>query len=243
MTHKPYPDSRLSKKPQVKSMFNKIAHRYDFLNHFLTFGFDRTWRRRALKNLKKRSPKRILDIATGTGDFAIEAAKSSPDKIIGIDISSEMLERGRIKIRKKNLDEVIELRMGDSENPEFKGGSFDAVTVAFGVRNYENLKKGLSEIFRVLTPGGLVIILEFSKPKSIWGKIIFYLIFKILPFWGMVFSKQKSAYRYLVESIKLFPDSEVFPDFLRKTGFKEIRANSMFFGIVTVYEALKVENN
>ncbi|MES1226140.1 MAG: bifunctional demethylmenaquinone methyltransferase/2-methoxy-6-polyprenyl-1,4-benzoquinol methylase UbiE [Bacteroidota bacterium] len=236
----PYKISSDSKKEQVATMFNAIAPRYDFLNHFLSLGIDILWRKRAIRQLKKLQPKTILDIATGTGDFAIEALSLHPEKIIGIDISEGMLEFGRAKMKQKNLTHLIELQKGDSENLSFANGFFDASIVAFGVRNFENLEKGLSEINRVIKPGRMLVVLEFSKPRKFPVKQCYsFYASHILPRIGNLFSKDKSAYTYLPESVQAFPDGEDFVRILKKCGFKEAKAISLSFGIASIYIAQK----
>jgi demethylmenaquinone methyltransferase / 2-methoxy-6-polyprenyl-1,4-benzoquinol methylase len=236
----PYKTSTDSKKEQVASMFNSIAPKYDFLNHFLSFGIDILWRKRAIRELRKYAPKTILDIATGTGDFAIEALALKPEKVIGIDISEGMLQFGREKMKKRNYSHLIDLQKGDSENLVFSANYFDATTVAFGVRNFEHLEKGLSEIYRVIKPGGALVVLEFSKPKKFPVKQ-FYSFYsnQILPFFGRVFSKDKSAYTYLPESVQAFPDGDNFLTILKKCGFKETKAISLTFGIASIYVGVK----
>ena len=237
---KPYKSSDGSKKEQVAQMFDNISHRYDFLNHFLSLGIDKIWRKKTIKILKEGQPKEILDIATGTADFAIEAMRLNPDNVIGIDISNGMLEKGRLKINKKSLDKTIELKYGDSENLPFENDSFDAITVGFGVRNFENLNKGLSEIKRVLRQNGQLAILEFSKPKNFPVKQGFNFYSKyMLPFIGRVFSKDKSAYTYLPESVAAFPEGEDFKNILKDIGFTEIKLKRLSGGIATIYSAIK----
>ena len=193
---KPY-DAEVEKKQQVSTMFNNIARYYDFLNHFLSLGIDRRWRRKAIAKLKERNPQKVLDVATGTGDLAIEINKQlQPQSIIGLDISPGMLEIGRKKMEKRGLTEIIELVEGDSENLPFDDNTFDAITVAFGVRNFGNIENGLREMLRVLKPGGQCMILEFSKPKRFPFKQGFNFYFKyILPFIGRITSKDKKALR------------------------------------------------
>lgn len=235
----PYKDQASSKKTQIALMFNNIAHRYDFLNHFLSLGIDKRWRRKAVKELKIGKPKIILDVATGTADLAIEALKLNPDKIIGIDISTEMLEVGRKKLRKRRIKN-IELQEGDSENLNFSDEHFNAVMAAFGVRNFENLNSGLLEMNRILKPGGKVVILEFSKPLVFPVKQIYNFYFKgILPFWGQFFSKDNSAYSYLPESVENFPDGDNFLSELRKSGFINTKSISLSFGIASIYTGEK----
>jgi len=237
---KPYKSSEKSKKEQVAQMFDNISHKYDFLNHFLSLGIDKMWRKKAVRFLKDGNPDRVLDIATGTADFAIEAVSLSPNKIVGVDISEGMLEKGKKKIVKLDLENIIELMYGDSENLPFEGDSFDAVTVGFGVRNFEDLNKGLSEIKRVLIKGGQLAILEFSKPKKFPIKQSFYLYSNyIMPFFGRIFSKDSSAYTYLPESVEAFPEGEQFKNILIKNGFTDIRIESLSGGIATIYYAIK----
>ncbi len=237
----PYNQPDLSKKEQVRSMFDKIAHRYDFLNHFLSLGIDRVWRKKAIDLLRKENPKTILDIATGTGDFAIQALSLQPTSITGIDISEEMLEHGKQKISKlKKGKEIIHLQQGDSENLKFSDESFDAVTAAFGVRNFENLEKGLSEMYRVLQKGGSSIILEFSRPQKFPVKQFYYFYFKnVLPMIGKFISKDKHAYSYLPESVKAFPSGNEFINRMKDAGFINTFYVSLTFGIATVYSGKK----
>ncbi|MGQ1910430.1 bifunctional demethylmenaquinone methyltransferase/2-methoxy-6-polyprenyl-1,4-benzoquinol methylase UbiE [Marinifilum sp. RC60d5] len=236
----PYKDLDKGKKAQVALMFNNIARKYDLLNHLLSMGIDKLWRRKAVKLLKPLQPKQILDIATGTGDFALANLKLNPDKVIGIDISTEMLAVGRKKIAKKNLSHKIELFEGDSENIQFEDNSFDAITVAFGVRNFENLEKGLQEMNRVVRPGGKVVVLEFSKPRNFPVKQIYnFYFFKILPFWGKMVSKDASAYTYLPESVDAFPDGEAFLKIYERCGFIETRQIKLSFGIASIYVGTK----
>jgi len=240
MTVTPYNNSVKGKKEQVAEMFDNIAPKYDFLNHFLSFGIDKIWRRKAIRLLLKRYPDDILDVATGTGDFAIESLKTGARKIVGVDISEEMLAVGRSKIKALGIGNRITLQKGDSEDLGFPDGSFDAVIVAFGVRNFENLSKGISEIFRVLKPGGMVCILEFSKPKNFPVKQFYgFYSFYILPFFGRLFSKDKSAYRYLPESVESFPDGEEFIDYLVKSGFSQTKQHRQTFGVATIYTGIK----
>jgi len=239
MTVTPY-KTEAGKKEQVAEMFNNISPSYDFLNHFLSLGIDVWWRKKAIAFLKNENPKSILDIATGTGDLAIEALSLNPVKITGVDISEGMLEIGRQKIKKKNLDKIIELQLGDSERLLFEDNTFDAVTVAFGVRNFENLEKGLSDIFRVLKPGGTFVVLEFSKPVTFPVKQLYNFYFNsILPFFGKLISKDNSAYTYLPESVKSFPDGENFTRLLKKTGFNNTKMKPLTFGIATIYVGKK----
>jgi len=236
----PYQSDK-SKKEQVTNMFDNIAPYYDILNLVLSLGIDSIWRRNAIKTLKDLDPKQILDIATGTADLAIEAHKQlDPDQIIGLDISKEMVAVGNEKLIKKNLAEKIELVVGDSENLEFEDNSFDALTVAFGVRNFGNLKKGLSEMHRVLRKGGKVVILEFSRPKLFPFKQLFNGYFKyILPVIGRVKSKDPKAYSYLYDSVQAFPDYDQLDNILQEIGFKDTQWKSQTLGICTIYTGLK----
>lgn len=239
MTVVPYKDKQGSKKEQVATMFDNISENYDFLNHFLSAGIDIVWRKKAIKLLKKDNPKIILDIATGTGDFAIEALALHPDKVIGVDISEGMLEVGRKKMTKKGIKN-IEMVSGDSEGLQFEDNKFDAVIVAFGVRNFEHLEKGLEDMFRVLKPGGRAVILEFSKPTKFPMKQLYNFYFKyILPVIGKVVSKDNSAYTYLPESVAQFPDGSKFLNILDKIGFKETQCKALTFGISSIYTGLK----
>jgi len=236
----PYKEEKTSKKVQVARMFDNISGRYDFLNHFLSLGIDKGWRKKAVNLLRPLKPKRILDVATGTGDFALQALLLNPEKIIGIDISEGMLDVGRRKVREKHLEHLVELRSGDSENLPFEENNFDAVTVAFGVRNFENLERGLQEIFRVLKPGGMAVVLEFSKPRKFPFKQIYSFYFKfILPKIGRIVSSDKAAYTYLPESVEAFPDGEDFLHILHHVGFKHTQCRSLTFGISSIYIGTK----
>jgi demethylmenaquinone methyltransferase/2-methoxy-6-polyprenyl-1,4-benzoquinol methylase len=237
---KPYIESGGNKKDQVSRMFDNIAWRYDFLNHFLSFGIDRRWRKRAIHILSQASPETILDVACGTGDLSIEALKLKPRKIIGVDISKGMLAKGREKLGRKNLKKIITLVQGDSEALQFDDETFDAAMVAFGVRNFEDLNQGLAEMLRVLKPGGLLVVLEFSKPRSTFFKNIFnFYFFRILPFVGSLFSKDASAYRYLPASVNTFPDRTNFLDIMRKTGFTDTCFEELTMGIACLYYGKK----
>lgn len=241
---KPYSNSDLSKKKQVGAMFDSIAPKYDFLNHFLSLGIDRSWRKKAINKLRPYSPKKILDIATGTGDLAIAALKLNPDEIVGIDISEKMLEQGKLKIRKKGLEKKIKLQSGDSEAIPFPDEVFDGLTVAFGVRNFEHLSLGLSEMYRVLKPGGACVILEFSRPVSFPFKQIYtFYFFKILPFIGKLVSKDSYAYTYLPDSVDEFPDGEKFLGILETIGFSNLSLKRLSFGIATIYSGVKDDHN
>lgn len=240
MTVVPYKEDSSTKKAQVARMFDNISSDYDFLNHFLSLGIDIAWRKKAIKMLKPLKPKSILDVATGTGDFAIEALRLKPDKIIGVDISDGMLSVGRQKIKNKKLDGIIELRNGDSEKLPFEKNNFDAVIVAFGVRNFESLKNGLSEMLRVVRPGGMVVILEFSKPAKFPFKQLYNFYFKfVLPKIGRWVSKDSSAYTYLPESVQAFPDGEGFVKILDQLGYKNTRCKPLTFGISSLYIGTK----
>jgi len=239
---KPYKNEESSKKEQVAKMFNSIAPKYDFLNHTLSLGIDILWRKKAVKILKNMNPKKVLDIACGTADFTIANLKSGANKIIGLDISEGMVNVGVEKIKKKGLSKKISLQVGDSEKINFDNEEFDAITVGFGVRNFENLEKGLSEMFRVLSPNGKVIILEFSKPKKFPVKQFYFFYFKyILPKIGRLISKDKTAYTYLPDSVNVFPDGEKFTSILEKVGFKETNIISCTFGIASIYVGTKLQ--
>ena len=233
----PYQKSTLSKKEQVATMFDDIAFRYDFLNHFLSGGVDVGWRKKAIKQLSSLQPKQILDVATGTADMAIiESAILNPEKITGIDISEGMLEIGRKKIDKLGLSNKIELINGDSETINFADNSFDAVTVAFGVRNFEDLEKGLSEIKRVLKPGGKLVVLECTKPKMIVIKQLYNVYMnRITPAIGKLFSKNRNAYSYLNESIKKFPEGKNFTSILNNLGYKNTYCKPLTLGTCSIY--------
>lgn len=240
MTVIPYKEKQETKKEQVATMFNNISHKYDFLNHFLSLGIDILWRKKAVRMLAPHQPKKILDIATGTADFAIEALKLNPEEIIGIDISKGMLNVGKEKIKKKGVDNIISLELGDSENLRFEDAYFDTYTVAFGVRNFENLEKGLTEMLRVLKPNGTGVILEFSKPRKFPIKQLYNFYFnKILPGIGKLVSKDTAAYTYLPESVYAFPDGDDFIQLLNKIGYKDAKATTLLFGIATIYKASK----
>ena len=238
---KPYKTSELSKKKQVEEMFDNISSNYDFLNHFLSFGIDNIWRNKTIKIVSQNQPKLILDVATGTGDLAFAAQKKiNPNKIIGLDLSNGMLEVGRAKINKRNLNDKLEFIQGDSENLPFDNDYFDSVMVSFGVRNFENLNKGLSEIFRVLKKGGQIVVLEFSKPKNFPIKQMYHIYSKyILPIFGSIISKDKSAYHYLPESVAAFPEGNDFLDELVKVGFLDTRLKKLSGGIASIYSGKK----
>lgn len=232
--------SNLSKKAQVADMFNNIAGKYDFLNHFLSLGIDKGWRKKAIREIQKVQPRNILDVATGTGDLAIAAAALKPDKITGVDIAEQMLAVGRTKIAEKQLEGMITLQTGDSEAMPFSDNSFDAVTCAYGVRNFENLEKGLKEMSRVMRPGGKLAILEFSKPQRFPVKQLYAFYFRyILPTLGKMVSKHSTAYTYLPQSVMAFPEGKVFCDTLTRCGFKDAKARPLTLGITTLYTATK----
>jgi demethylmenaquinone methyltransferase/2-methoxy-6-polyprenyl-1,4-benzoquinol methylase len=237
---KPYKDSELDKKQQVTKMFDTISNEYDGLNRVISFGIDIKWRNKVVDLVSSTNPKNILDIATGTGDLAISLSKTSAEEIVGLDISDGMLEVGRKKIKTKNLDGIIKMVIGDSEDLPFENDTFDAITVAFGVRNFMNLKKGLSEIQRVLKPNGIFVILETSVPTKTPYKQGYKLYSKfILPTIGKVFSKDRSAYKYLSESASVFPYGEELNNILIETGFINVEDHPQTFGVATIYTASK----
>lgn len=236
MTVKPYQSEAGSKKTQVAGMFNNIAAKYDFLNHFLSMGIDKIWRKRAINLLKDIPNPLVLDVATGTGDLAIEANKRLKCKVTGVDISVEMLKVADEKLKKRGLSDWISVAEGDSENLPFEDNRFDAVMVAFGVRNFENLGKGLTEMCRVLKPGGKMVVLEFSKPAYFPFKQLYLFYFRyILPWLGGVISKDKAAYTYLPESVLSFPDGEQFDKELINAGMTPVKRYKQTMGIATIY--------
>lgn len=236
----PYKDSSLGKKEQVTKMFDTISSNYDGLNRVISFGIDIKWRKRVVAILKKKQPQSILDIATGTGDLAINLVETGAKKIVGLDISAGMLEVGKKKINEKKLTNTIEMVVGDSEDLPFKENSFDAVTVAFGVRNFDNLEKGLAEIYRVLQPGGTFVVLETSVPTKTPFKQGYHFYTKnILPKIGRLFSKDDSAYAYLSESAAVFPHGQEFNNILRKIGFIGVANKPQTFGVASIYIATK----
>ena len=238
----PYKDQSKGKKEQVANMFNSISPQYDFLNHLLSGGIDIIWRKKAIKLLQNKGIKTMLDIATGTGDFAIEALKINPEKIVGVDISEGMLSVGIEKIKKMGLEKTIQLQKGDSEKLPFSDNSFDAVIVSFGVRNFENLQKGLSDMFRVTKPGGYCLILEFSNPRSFPMKQLYTFYSKYcLPFLGKMISKDPSAYTYLPESVKAFPDGPEFIHIFKSVGYSETNWIPMTGGICSIYIGQKLK--
>ncbi|WP_298479120.1 bifunctional demethylmenaquinone methyltransferase/2-methoxy-6-polyprenyl-1,4-benzoquinol methylase UbiE [uncultured Maribacter sp.] len=236
----PYKNSDLGKKEQVTQMFNTISKNYDGLNRVISFGIDIKWRKKVVSILSKKKPASILDIATGTGDLAINMVDTGATKIVGLDISPGMLEVGKNKIADKNLNHTIDMVVGDSENLPFEENSFDAITVAFGVRNFENLEKGLSEIYRVLKPNGSFVVLETSVPTKTPFKQGYHLYTKyILPLIGRIFSKDRSAYAYLSESASVFPHGEKFNNILSKIGFIDVVNKPQTFGVASIYVASK----
>lgn len=237
---KPYNQVDKSKKQEVAEMFDNISARYDFLNHFLSLGIDKIWRRKAIKQLRSIPVKKIIDIATGTGDFAIAALKLNPEEVIGLDISAGMLAVGEQKMIKNKVDSIVKMQLGDSENIPYDSNYFDALTVGFGVRNFENLELGLTEMLRVLKPGGKAVILEFSKPKRFPIKQIFGFYSRyFIPFFGKRISKDAQAYSYLPESVAAFPEGKDFEDILRKIGYKNIESTLVSGGIATIYAGIK----
>lgn len=241
MTVVPYKEDQAGKKAQVAKMFDSISWRYDFLNHFLSAGVDIYWRKKAIRELQALKPALILDVATGTADFAIQAVRSlNPDKLIGVDISEGMMELGRKKIDQLGLSNKIELRRGDSENLPFEENKFDAVIVAFGVRNFENLEKGLADMYRVLKPGGKLVVLEFSKPSRFPFRQFYGLYFRfVVPVVGRLVSKDRSAYDYLPESVHAFPRGNEFVSILDRLGYKNTTCKPLTFGISSIYTGSK----
>jgi len=241
MTVVPYKNKQENKKEQVAQMFNNISPKYDLLNSVLSVGIDSIWRKKALQVFKNSSVNNLLDVATGTGAFAIQAQKQLQiKKVTGIDISAGMLEVGKNKINGLGLSEVITLQQADSENLPFNENTFDGVTVAFGVRNFENLEKGLSEMHRVIKPNAKAVILEFSKPETFPIKQLYFFYFKnILPFIGRLISKDSSAYTYLPESVNAFPYGEKFKNIMLACGFKNVQIKPLTFGIASIYIGTK----
>ncbi len=237
---KPYKDSDASKKEQITEMFDTISNEYDGLNRVISFGIDVKWRQKVVKLVTEKKPENILDIATGTGDLAINLTSTNAKEIIGLDISDGMLEVGRQKIKTKNLDGIISMVIGDSEDLPFEDNTFDAITVAFGVRNFENLETGLAEILRVLKPNGIFVILETSVPTNPIYKFGYNAYSKlILPTIGKIFSKDRVAYKYLSESASSFPYGEALNNILRKTGFINVEDKPQTMGVATIYTASK----
>ena len=233
---KPYGNSDKSKKEEVAEMFNNISKKYDFLNHFLSLGIDKIWRKKAINKLRDIQPKRILDIATGTGDFAIASLKLNPIEVVGVDISAGMLDVGKEKMKARKFESIISMKLADSEDLPFEDNYFDALTVGFGVRNFEHLEIGLSEMLRVIRVGGKVVILEFSKPKKFPIKQGYRFISKyIIPFFGKRISKDEKAYAYLPESIEAFPEGDEMIEILKGLGYKNVNAELVSGGIATIY--------
>jgi demethylmenaquinone methyltransferase/2-methoxy-6-polyprenyl-1,4-benzoquinol methylase len=237
----PYQDKQGTKKEQVADMFNNISKTYDFLNHFMSLGIDIIWRKKAINELKNDKPMLILDVATGTGDFAFEALSIlKPKKIVGVDISQGMLDIAKQKIAKRNLADKFEVKLGDSEKLPFEADEFDAVTVAYGVRNFENLETGLANIHRVLKPGGKAVVLEFSKPRVFPIKQLYQFYFNyVTPGIGKLFSKDARAYTYLPESVAAFPDGDAFVNLMTRAGFKHTKSRPLAFGICSIYTGIK----
>ena len=236
----PYKDSELRKKEQVAQMFDNISNNYDGLNRVISFGIDVSWRKKVVKLIGENNPKTILDIATGTGDLAMMMTKLNPEKIVGLDISAGMLEVGKQKIKKAGFDNKIDMVVGDSENIPFEDNTFDAITVSFGVRNFENLDKGLQEILRVLKPNGKFVILETSNPTKFPFKQLYKVHTQVfLPVVGKLFSKDKAAYSYLSESANSFPYGEAFNNILKKNGFKNVKSLPVTFGVASIYTSTK----
>jgi len=237
---KPYYKEKTSKKEEVAEMFDNISGRYDFLNHFLSFGIDKLWRKKAVKLLRELKPERILDIATGTGDFALSSMRLKPKEIIGVDISEGMLAMAKAKMKKKGVEHIIKTQLADSEHLPFEDDCFDALTVGFGVRNYQNLEKGLTEMLRVIRPGGKAVILEFSKPKKFPVKQLFgFYSKKIIPFFGRKISKDARAYTYLPESVAVFPEGMEFVTIMKNIGYRKVQSILVSGGIATIYSGIK----
>lgn len=229
-----------SKREQVAQMFDNIAFRYDFLNSLLSLGIHKVWRKKCVRLLEPHQPKVILDVATGTADFALECVKLNPEKIIGVDISEGMMAFGRKKIKQKQLENLITLECGDAETLNFPDNHFDAIVVGFGVRNFENLEKGLQNLHRILKPGGRLVILEFSNPRNKLIKWLYNFYFnKVTPFIGRMFSKDIRAYTYLPESVKAFPDNENFTAILKTLKYENTSFKSLSFGIAAIYVGQK----
>jgi demethylmenaquinone methyltransferase / 2-methoxy-6-polyprenyl-1,4-benzoquinol methylase len=231
-------------KHYVQSLFDSIAHRYDLLNHLLSGGVDFYWRARAIRRLRSLQPRKILDVATGTADFAIASLALQPTEVQGVDIAGEMLKIGRAKLKAKGLDRIITLRTGEAEHLPFDSGIFDASMVAFGARNFENLSLGLSEMGRVLRPGGRIIVLEFSRPRHFPFKQLYFFYFRsILPLIGKLISKSDSAYTYLPDTVMKFPDGADFLAILQNAGFSDTRETRLTGGIATIYEGTRRQDS
>ena len=237
---KPNPISGDSKKQQVEEMFDNISPRYDFLNHFLSLGFDYSWRSKVRKNVQGLGAKYVLDVATGTADLAIELSKIEGSSIVGIDISQGMLDCGQIKLQRKKCNNRIVLIQADSEKLPFDNDAFEAITVSFGVRNFENLSIGLSEMYRVLKPSMAMVVLEFSKPSHpIFSRLYWFYFKNILPFLGKILSRSSNAYSYLPQSVEAFPEGEEFSSLVKSVGFKNVSIKPLTFGICTMYTCEK----
>jgi demethylmenaquinone methyltransferase/2-methoxy-6-polyprenyl-1,4-benzoquinol methylase len=227
-------------KRYVRSLFDSIAHRYDLLNHLLSGGIDFYWRARAIRLLREGQPRSILDVATGTADFAIASLTLKPSEVVGVDISEEMLKRGRLKIHQRGLEKHITLQLAEAEHLPFDSGRFDATIVAFGARNFENLEAGLAEMHRVLRPGGTIVVLEFSRPRHFPVKQLYFFYFRrVLPLIGKLISRSESAYTYLPDTVMKFPDGTEFLSILEKVGFKGTQETRLTGGIATLYEGRK----
>ncbi len=236
----PYKNENTPKKEQVRQMFNNIAYRYDFLNHFLTAGIDKYWRKKVRKIAVEESTDYILDMASGTGDLAIELAKLSPKRITGVDISEKMLAIAEKKIKKRGLQDIVSFKVGDAEDIEAQNNTYDVVTCAFGVRNFQDMDKGIEEFHRVLKNEGRLIILELSIPKNLFFAFGYNMYFRyMLPLWGRIVAKDLSAYKYLPESVAQFPKSDTFLNMLTKAGFKKNYAKPVSLGIATIFVATK----
>jgi demethylmenaquinone methyltransferase/2-methoxy-6-polyprenyl-1,4-benzoquinol methylase len=235
----PYKNSE-TKKEQVAQMFDNISHRYDLLNNLLSLGIQKGWRKKCVKLLSKNKPQQILDVATGTADFALECAVLNPNKIIGIDISEGMMKIGREKITKAKLDKKISLEYGSAETANFPPNNFDAIVIGYGVRNFENLNQGLQNLHRMLKPGGQMVILEFSYPTNPIIKTLYTFYFSyVTPFIGKIFSKDPRAYSYLTESVKAFPNNEKFVNVLENNQFKKVGFKTLAMGIAAIYHCEK----
>lgn len=234
------PDPPLPTDTPVRPMFNSIAHRYDFLNHLLSGGIDMYWRRRAVRHLAALRPRRILDVATGTADFAIASLRLRPEEVVGVDVAEGMLERGRAKLRRRGLENRVRLETGRAEGLPFLDGSFDAAIVAFGVRNFEDLRAGLGEMHRVVRPGGMIIVLEFSRPRRFPLRHIYFFYFRhILPLVGRRLSGHAYAYRYLPDTVMGFPDGEAFLAMLEQAGFGDTAVERLTGGVASIYAGVK----
>lgn len=232
--------TRRAEKQYVRSLFDSIAYRYDLLNHLLSGGMDFYWRRKAIQHLQDIRPKKILDVATGTADFALAALRLEPDRIVGVDIAEEMLKLGRAKIARRRLEEMITLETGEAEQLPFASGSFDAAIVAFGARNFENLEQGLREMHRVLRSGGKILVLEFSHPRAFPFKHLYFFYFRfILPMVGKLISRHREAYTYLPDTVMKFPEGRDFLNILQEVGFTNLTEERMTLGIVTAYSGRK----